>query len=215
MSGKGKNNSRRNDEPQNDSTTTVDMIMLSCQPLAYGRPLGHRGHARQEKIAVALDRVTLSKNINNSRRKVDVLIALTSSQGKSVRQKKISRQSKEAQKNCNGRRNYSVTESEENSSSSRQSHLDQNTINSRQNDDVLIAPTSSQGDSEKKNNSLDRVTSRRTTTILDRTMLIRQPVVQGNPLGHRAQPRRKKIAVALDKVTWIRTSTVLDSMMVS
>ena len=45
-----------------------------------------------------------------------------------------------------------TTETEENSSSSRQSYLDQNTLNSRQNDDALIALTPSQGESvnEKK-----------------------------------------------------------------
>ena len=46
-------------------------------------------------------------------------------------------------------------------------------------------------------------------------MEIREPLVQGRPLGHRAHPRWNKIAVALDRVAWIRTSTILDGMMMS
>ena len=55
----------------------------------------------------------------------------------------------------------------------------------------------------------------RTTAILGCILLTCQPVAQGRPSGHRAQPRRKKIAVALDRVTLIRTATVLDRMMMS
>ena len=108
-----------------------------------------------------------------------------------------------------------TTETEENSCSFRQSYLNQNINSSRQNDDVLIARTSSQGNSVKEQKSLDRVTSRKTRAILDIIRLSCQPVAQGRPLGHRAQPRRKKIAVALDRVTLIRISTILDRMMMS
>ena len=119
--------------------------------------------------------------MNNSRQNDDVLIALTSSQGKSVRHKKISRRSNEAQNECNSRQNdgdltapssgetpwaQGITEAEENSSSSRQSYLDQHTNNSRQNDDVLTALTSSQGKSVQEKKNLDRVTRRRTTATL-------------------------------------------------
>ena len=90
------------------TTVLLDIIMLSCPPLAQGSPLGHREHARLRKIAVALDRVYFEQNINNSRRKADVLIAPTTSEGKSVKEKKISRQSDEAQKNSNCRRSYGV-----------------------------------------------------------------------------------------------------------
>ena len=67
----------------------------------------------------------------------------------------------------------------------------------------------------KGKTTLNRMISHRTTVLLNRIMLICQPVAQGRPLQHRAQPRQKKIAVALDRVTWIRTSTALDRMMMS
>ena len=107
----------------------------------------------------------MDHNINSSRQNDDVLIALTSSQGKPVKEKKISRQSSESQNNSNSRQNHvelparspgetpwaqGTTETEENGSSSRQSYLDQNINSSRQNADVLIALTSSQGKSLKK-----------------------------------------------------------------
>ena len=93
------------------------------------------------------------------------------SQGKSVKEKKIfiDRQSDESQNNCNPRQNYvdlparspgetpwaqSTTETEYISSSSRQSYLDQNFNSSRQNDDVLIALTSSRGKSGKEKENL-------------------------------------------------------------
>ena len=95
----------------------------------------------------------------------DFAIALTSSRGKSVKEKKISRQSDKSQNNSDPKQEYvdspapspretlwaqGTTETEANSSSSRQSYLDQNSNSSRQNDDVLIALTSSRGKSVKE-----------------------------------------------------------------
>ena len=107
----------------------------------------------------------MDQNINNSRQDDDVLNALTSSQGKSVQEKKISKQSNEPQNYSSFNQNYvdmpalspgetpraqGTTKTEENSSSFRQSYLDQNINNSRQNDDALIALTSIQGKPVKK-----------------------------------------------------------------
>ena len=162
--GKGKNTSRQNYKPQNDSTTTrhnyVELPALSPRKTRWAQET-----RETEENSISSRQSYFKQNINNSRRNVDVLIALTSSQGKSVKEKKISRQSNESQNNSDSRQNYvelparspgetpwaqGTTETEEKSSSSRQSYLDQNINSSEQNDDVLmIALTSSQGKSVK------------------------------------------------------------------
>ena len=89
------------------TTAILDRIMLNCQLLAQGGPLGHRAQPRRKTIAVALDRVNSDQNTFNSRQNDDVLIALTSSQGKSVKGKKISRQRNKSQNNTKSRQQYS------------------------------------------------------------------------------------------------------------
>ena len=138
--------------------------MLIYQPIAQGL-LGDRAQTRRMKIAVALDKVTLIRTSTVLVQNDDVPITLTSSQGKSIKEKKISRQSNESQNNRDPRQNYvestarspgetpwaqGIFDTEENSSSSRQSYLDQNINSSRQNADVLIALTSSQDQSVKE-----------------------------------------------------------------
>ena len=146
-------------------TSILDRIAVICQLLVQGRPLIAQGTTETKENNSSSRQSCLDQNINNSRQRDDVLIALTSSQCKSVKEKNISRQSNESQ-NFNCGRNYGdlpalspgeipwaqgTNETEENSSRARrQSCLDQNIYNSRQNDDVLIALTSSQGQSIKK-----------------------------------------------------------------
>ena len=77
------------------------------------------------------------------------------------------------------------------------------------------SPVKCRARSEKGKKTLGRMISNRTTVLLDIMRVICQPLAQGRSLGHRAQPRRRKIAVALDRATWIRTSTILDGMMIS
>ena len=149
-------------ESQNISHPRQDFVDLPAR--SPGETPWAQGTTETEKNSSSSIQSYFDLNINCSRQNDDVLIALTSSQGKPVKEKKISRQSG-SQNNSNSGHNFvglparspgetpwaqGTTETEENSSSSRQSYFDQNINNSRQNDDVLIALTSSQGKSVKE-----------------------------------------------------------------
>ena len=160
-----------------------------------------------------------------------MLIALTSTQFKSVKEKKCSiysRQSNEAQNNSNSRQNYGdlpalspgetpwaqgTPEMEQYNSSSRQSYLDQNMNHSRQNEDALIALTSSPGKSVKEKRC-SRQSHEEQNNSNSRQNYGDLPA-QGRSLGQRTHPRRNKIAIALDTIARIRTSTILDGMIMS
>ena len=159
---KEKKISRQSDESQNNRNSR--QVYVEQPPGSPGEALWAQGTIETEENSSSSRQSCFDQNINNSRQNDDVLIVLTSSQGKPVKERKISRQSTEAQNNSDPRKDYvelpalspgetfwaqGTTETEENSISSRQSYFDQNTSNSRQNDYVLIVLTSSQGKSVK------------------------------------------------------------------
>ena len=160
---KGKKNSRQKKLPQNNSTTRHNYVESPAR--RPGETPWAQGTTKTEKNSSSSRQSYLDQNINRSRQNDDVLIALTSSQSKPVKEKKLFTQSDESLNNSKARQNYvelparsrgetlwaqGTTETEENSSSSRQSYFEQNSDSSRNNDDVLIALTSSQGKSAKE-----------------------------------------------------------------
>ena len=97
--------SRQSDESQNNRNFGLNFVEMPA--LRPGETPWAQGRTETEENNSSSRQSYFDQNINSSRQNADILIALTSSQGKSVKGKNVARQSTESQNKSRSRQQYS------------------------------------------------------------------------------------------------------------